>query len=253
VAVAPVAAIATLSQSPVARTRLNTRRSYLTTLVILVRVEGRALRPAYLFCKGSNILYYLGRLQASPLTAFLKVPLPWYQSSTVAFRPDETHQSIRKTFSSPDRDNLRNQFCGYCGTQLSQLDDSSREEDDFISLTIGSLLDEDLEKLGELGLLDDLEDNKEGLSASQEQQRAAVTTSTRVGVVNHRGVPWFEDLIEDSQLGRLRRQKGGHTSADGSMTVQWEVMEWTSADQEDDGVSGKRKRGDPDPELDTTL
>jgi hypothetical protein len=134
------------------------------------------------------------------------------------------------------------------------LDDSSRKEDDFISLTIGSLLDEDLEKLGELGLLDDLKDNEEeGLSASHEQQRAAVTTSTLVGVVNHRGVPWFEDLIEDSQLGRLRRQKGGHTSADGSMTVQWEVMEWTSADQEDEGVSGKRKRGDPDPEMDTTL
>jgi hypothetical protein len=111
------------------------------------------------------------------------------------------------------------------------------------------LLDDDLEKLNELGLLEGL-DEEQSASAEQ-QQRAVAPAASRIGVVTHRGAPWFEDLIEDSQLGRLRRQKGGHTSADGSITVQWEVMEWSSADQEEEGASGKRKRGDLESEMDT--
>jgi hypothetical protein len=152
---------------------------------------------------------------------------------------------------------LRHQFCGYCGTQLSQLDDSSRQEDGFISLTLGSLIDEDLDRLGDLGLLDENEtevlhiQNAKGTESSSRQIVSGVKSTD--GIVN-RGAPWFEDLIEDSQLGRLRRQKGGHTSADGSVKVEWEVVEWSSADQQEEGPTGKRKIGqlEASPEMDIT-
>jgi hypothetical protein len=32
-------------------------------------------------------------------------------------------------------------------------------------------------------------------------------------------------MVEGSRLGRIKRQKGAHTSADGARTVQWEVVE----------------------------
>ncbi|KAF2666619.1 hypothetical protein BT63DRAFT_427054 [Microthyrium microscopicum] len=178
------------------------------------------------------------RLQASPLTAFLKIPLTWFESTTVAFYPDETHQTIRRTFSTPSRENLSNQFCGYCGTQLSQWDDSSPEANDFVWLTLGSLLDDDLDQLEALGILD--LDNSEEEEAKEEDTSArknSVFDSPQLSA--HRGAPWFEEAVEDTKLGRIKRQKGGYASADGSESVEWEVMEWTST--EDDTNSGKRK------------
>ncbi|KAF2215822.1 hypothetical protein CERZMDRAFT_65218 [Cercospora zeae-maydis SCOH1-5] len=43
--------------------------------------------------------------------------------------------------------------------------------------------------------------------------------------LNDRGVPYFEDMIENSRLGRIRRQVGGQTSRHGTSSVQWEVIE----------------------------
>src|SRR5205085_519556 len=101
---------------------------------------------------------------------------------TIAFFPDETHQTIRRTFSpavhsyldrggdgkedgdDDDDDDggstsssLRHQFCGYCGTPLARWDASSREAERFVALTLGSLLDEDVEQLDVLGLLGESE------------------------------------------------------------------------------------------------
>lgn len=116
------------------------------------------------------------------------------------------------------------------------LDDSSSEEDQFISVTLGSLIDEDLEHLTALGLLEDVE---------EEQLKKPVTKNTIVrnsgAGISYRGAPWFEDLVEDSALGRVRRQRGGHTSADGSVQSTWEVVEWNSADQGDESSNSKRK------------
>jgi len=186
------------------------------------------------------------RLQATPLGAFLRVPLSWFQSSTIAFFPDETHQTIRRTFSSPTKENLRHQFCGYCGTQLSQWDDSSRSAEDSILLTLGSLLDEDLDLLDELGLLDATEAGNVTAAARESRgaQDSGAARQTEDIVLTKRGAPWFEDLVQDSALGTIRRQKGGQTSDDGSVRMQWEVLEWTSND--DDGGTGKRKLGDLD-------
>lgn len=56
-----------------------------------------------------------------------------------------------------------------------------------------------------------------------------------------KGAPWFEDMIKGSQLGRIRRRTGEHTSSDGKSRIEWEIIEI----EDDDGNSiqgtGKRK------------
>ena len=50
--------------------------------------------------------------------------------------------------------------------------------------------------------------------------------------MQNRGMPWFEELVEHSRLGRIKRQKGGHRSADGTRSVEWEVVEYDGTDDE---------------------
>lgn len=50
------------------------------------------------------------------------------------------------------------------------------------------------------------------------------------------GVPWFEEMVEGSALGRIKRRRGGGTSQDGRIRVEWEVVEFDGG--EDDGGSG---------------
>jgi hypothetical protein len=149
-----------------------------------------------------------GRLQASPFTAWLRVPFSWFQSSTIAFFPDETHQSIRRNFVSPFDSNTRHQFCGYCGTQLSHWGHNTQEEENFISLTLGSLLEDDLERLEELGLL---------------EPDSSSTVFKPAQASENRGAQWFESMIEDSPL---RKQKRRQVFTE--FEVEWEIIEWTS-------------------------
>ena len=44
-------------------------------------------------------------------------------------------------------------FCGFCGTPLSYWSENPKSEAEFISLTLGSLVGDDLRDLDELGLL----------------------------------------------------------------------------------------------------
>lgn len=185
------------------------------------------------------------------MTAFLKVPLLFFQSATVALFPDETHQSIRRTFSSPFRDHLRHQFCGFCGTQLSLWDDSSRDHDNYIWVTLGSLADEDVDKLEDMGILDALEsegeDDGEAQRSAERSVESASSAVTRLSQdLVQRGAPWFESLVQDTAFGRIKRQKGGHMSADGSSSVQWEVVEFTTGDDSEPGTPNKRKIDDMD-------
>jgi hypothetical protein len=196
--------------------------------------------------------------------------LTWFQSSTIAFFPDETHQTIRRTFSpslygtgvgtgddddsSSGESSLRHQFCGYCGTPLARWDCSSREAERFVALTLGSLLDEDLGRLDELGLLGDSDTDVDAdadadtdaqppssVGAEKEQQLRLREEGLRVGSswVRQRGAPWFEGLVHDSPLGRLRRRKGGLESDDGMVSVEWDVVEWTGLDEEVGGAKRK--------------
>ncbi|KIW08572.1 hypothetical protein, variant [Verruconis gallopava] len=186
-----------------------------------------------------------GRHLASPFTAWLHVPFAWFHSTTFAFFPDETHRSIRRTFVSPFETTLRRQFCGYCGTQLSQWREDAR--DDSIQITLGSIFEEDLEQLEQGGVL--RFDGAE--SDSDDPERMEIEAARRFAPVvgtRHRGASWYESLVRDTPLGQVRRQKGGHMSHDGSVEVEWEVVEVSAGgdDVEDDGEAtpGKRKIGE---------
>ncbi|RAR12845.1 dimethylaniline monooxygenase 2 [Stemphylium lycopersici] len=184
---------------------------------------------------------------ASPLTLWLRVPLPWYTSATFAHFPDETRMSIKRSFVSPYTANTRRQFCGYCGTQLSSWNERTRDEAEHISLTVGSLLDEDQELLGDLGFLpSSSESSDDEVGAAGPSRPSSSRTVARPGPQS-RGAPWFEEIVRNTRLGRFKQQRGGHT--DSGVHVEWEVTEWTEGDDADDEGSAtpsKRKIGDID-------
>jgi hypothetical protein len=213
------------------------------------------------------------------VTAWLRVPLDWYHSSTFAHFPDETHAAIKRSFNTPAPNPslppTRRQFCGYCGTHLTAWNEGLHGHDqsaDFVNVTLGSLLNESLERLESLRLYGDLDSESEsGLvkddnaqidndthipttdvsdSGLVKDQNAQIDDDTHIptneesagGVdaptlrtVAHsmqgRGMPYFEEMVENSRLGRIKRQMGGHTSADGTRTVQWEVVEIGGEDE----------------------
>ncbi|CAG8980432.1 hypothetical protein HYALB_00003997 [Hymenoscyphus albidus] len=192
------------------------------------------------------------RSQAVPLSAWLRIPLSWYESNTFAFFDDESHNSIRRTYTSPREQNTQRQFCGFCGTPLSYWTETPNTNDkDFISLTLGSLANETLRDLEELGLLpkealEDVESDKQKTFKNVVpviQTNTTGTTSTTKHDVNE-GLPWFETLVEGSKLGRMSKGRRKSTNPTGRYTIEWEIVEWT-----DDGDAGnasptKRKHGD---------
>ncbi|KAF2140003.1 uncharacterized protein K452DRAFT_231104 [Aplosporella prunicola CBS 121167] len=209
--------------------------------------------------------------QGTPFTAFLRVPLSWYHSSASPFFPDEPLSLIRRTFHEPEPEPapetsttaassttpsqqqhhhraaaLRRQFCGYCGTPLSSWHERTPQDADFISLTLGSLREDDVRGLEELGLFG--EDNEgEGGSESESAADERAALFAPLQVTPTRGAPWFESLVEDSRLGRIKHSRGGYRSKDGSVREEWEVVEWGAGEGEDGGSSesssstGKRK------------
>ncbi|KAI9724666.1 MAG: hypothetical protein M1828_003535 [Chrysothrix sp. TS-e1954] len=183
------------------------------------------------------------RRHASPITTFMSVPITWYRSSTTAYYPDETHASIRKTYEAPNpRAVQKSQFCGMCGTVLSCWDEHTPERAARINLTLESMEDEDLEVLEALGLLphgeeEESDEQDEDINMDGTVQRQGGGEESTVARAGHqRGAPWFEELIEDSRLGRVKRQRGGHTSTDGGSKVDWEVVEL------EDGTQSTAKR-----------
>lgn len=172
-----------------------------------------------------------GQHSASPLTLWLRVPLPWYTSATFAQFPDETHSSIQRTFASPFAPTTSTKFCGYCSTTLSRWTEHTREEAEHISLPVGSLLDEDQDLLNTLGFFGDRSDDEASMAeASQTDPAQAMARSSPQA----RGAPWFEEIVRNTSLGRFKQQRGGHS--DNGVQVEWEVTEWI--DGEDDVGSG---------------
>ncbi|KAI9837017.1 MAG: hypothetical protein M1819_000666 [Sarea resinae] len=188
------------------------------------------------------------RHQAAPLTAWLRVPLDWYHSSTYSYFPDETHTSIRRAYTPPSSPSTKRQFCGYCGTPLSFWTESSREEADYISLTLGSLIGEDLRELEDMGLLP-FESETESTSSSIEGKREAELGSGSASPRDDttEALPWFETLIEGSRLGRLEKRRVRKVGLPGGrLSVEWEIIEWDDGINEGGVDSGttKRKIGD---------
>ncbi|KAJ5167340.1 Glutathione-dependent formaldehyde-activating enzyme/centromere protein V [Penicillium canariense] len=210
------------------------------------------------------------RFHGTPLTAWLRVPLEWYQSHTQSFFPDETHSSIRRTFTPRHAPQTRRVFCGFCGTPLTFWTEEPSDEANFMSVTIGSLFGEDQRALEDLELLpedSDEEDSKAERAISSVLAPGSELAASGIVVPSNRdsnisrsfrrgtagGIPWFEEMIEGSRLGRLMRaRRGMGVSEDQSTSIEWEISEW-----HDDGTgglvresvhasgpaSGKRKRG----------
>jgi hypothetical protein len=203
------------------------------------------------------------RSQGVPLTAWLRVPLTWFQSQTLSYYPDETHTVIRRTFTPPHAPHTQRNFCGFCGTPLTYWTESPREEAEYMSITIGSLSSDDQRLLEDLNLLpcaDDTEDMLEDpqvsvtslsplpftLTAHSSADTSGFSKQFKGSLAS--GVPWFEEMIEGSRLGRLiRTRRTISIGNDRSTTVEWEIDEWREGDtgkassDASVGVAGKRK------------
>ncbi|KAL9608865.1 MAG: hypothetical protein Q9167_006314, partial [Letrouitia subvulpina] len=168
----------------------------------------------------------------------LRVPLSQIQSTTYAFYPDESHGSIRRVFTPDNAPHTKRHFCGFCGTPLSHWSEETEDEAEFIYVNIGSLKSDSVERLEEEGLLSNVE------ATSPEPQRQALHRGEVIPSFQQRevqGNPWFEEMIEGSELGRINRKRGGRSSADGKSKVEWEVVEFSSEPRETNTGTGKRK------------
>lgn len=179
------------------------------------------------------------------MTAWLRVPLTWYRSQTYSYYPDETHAAIRRTFTPVHAPHSQRNFCGFCGTPLTYWTESPPEEADYMSVTLGSLFSDDLRMLEDLELLprDSTEDGSDrsppaATDTTSESTPPATSSSSAVSsaspsfVKSYRegttaGIPWFEEMIEGSKLGRImRKRRGFGVSDDQSTTIEWEISEW---------------------------
>lgn len=192
---------------------------------------------------------------ATPLAAYIRVPLSWYHSTTFAFFDDETHASIRRVYEHPTKQSSKRQFCGYCGTPLSFWCEQPPTEAEFIHLTLGSLIQEDLQDLEDMGLIpddtseeDDTEQPKETNTAARDKSTSPPNKETVLR--QSFGVPWFDGLVEGTRLGKLRRSQGIQQSQDGSLKIEWEIVEYSDNGEDDVEMetpsSGKRKLDDRD-------
>ncbi|KAL8934720.1 MAG: hypothetical protein Q9211_005080 [Gyalolechia sp. 1 TL-2023] len=157
----------------------------------------------------------------------LRVPLSHIQSTTHAFYPDETHRTIRRIFTPRHAPHTKRHFCGFCGTSLTHWSDESEADAEWVYVNLGSLRRGSVEKLADEGMLNAVDDSNE---------RSTTTSEARVS-----GAPWYEELIEGSELARLKRKRGGKSSADGRSKVEWEVVEVTSELGDPGTSTGKRK------------
>lgn len=104
-------------------------------------------------------------------------------------------------------------------------------------MNLASLRRESVEKLADEGLLSDTGNSQERAAAGGNALERAQNSQGRA----IRGVPWFEEMIEGSELGRIKRRRGGQTSLDGRSKVEWEVVEYTSEFEDTASSTGKRK------------
>ncbi|KAL4880989.1 hypothetical protein BJY04DRAFT_190560 [Aspergillus karnatakaensis] len=205
------------------------------------------------------------RSYGTPLTAWLRVPLSWYQSHTQSYFPDETHSTIRRIFSPHHAPHTQRVFCGFCGAPLTYWSEQPSEEADYMSVTVGSLYGDDQRVLEDLQLLPRWEEHESPGSTPEQTATPAPQASTSTLVLPSTksipdlartysygttgGLPWFEEMIEGSGLGRLIKMRSGlGANDDRSTTIEWEVSEWTGAGSEVNTPSahvvGKRKLGE---------
>lgn len=191
------------------------------------------------------------RSQATPLTAWLRIPVSWYQSHTQSYYLDETHSAIRRIYTSPHTPHVKRIFCGFCGTHLTYWSEEPSSESEYLQVTVGSLRGEDISALEDLDLLP--KDTEIGTvtggdaAADAKPDGALASTSRNITRTEERGttegLSWFEEMISGSALGRSQTtRRGVGTSADGTTRVEWEVTEIHTGDGDEDSGTGRGKR-----------
>lgn len=178
----------------------------------------------------------------------LRVPLSRLRSTTYAFYPDETHHAIRRVFTPRNAPHSKRYFCGFCGTQLTYWSEESREEAEWVCVSVGSLRSESLEILEEAGHFAGA--GEKGRDATDEEKELDKGTVKRKHMRELSGTPWFEEMIEGSELGKLKRRRGWQESSDGKTQIEWEVVEFNAEDEAatsvDDGKHRIEVAGDDD-------
>jgi hypothetical protein len=179
------------------------------------------------------------------------VPIAWYQSHTRSYYPDETHSTIRRTFTPLHAPHCKRIFCGFCGTPLTYWTEEPVSESDYLQVTVGSLLGDDIRALEDLDLLpQDVEVDtltQADAPADTDQDKVVTSTSKATTRTERSGttgdLPWFEEMISGSALGRTQRtRRGMGMSADGTTRVEWEVTEIGAGDDDSDSGTGRGKR-----------
>lgn len=183
---------------------------------------------------------------------------------------------IHRSYEHPGQSSsgTRRHFCGFCGTPLSFWSETPPSEANYIRLALGSLSTEDLDELDEWARAGDQSDNEEEQEEEEEEKapretlkRAKLDDAPPDRITSSTGLPWFDSFVEGSRLSRhlLRQQQqqkqlhlqqqsqsrggshirrhnaGSAQSADGTVHVEWEVLEWTEGDDEDDDDNGNGK------------
>ncbi|KAK4193641.1 hypothetical protein QBC35DRAFT_479792 [Podospora australis] len=200
---------------------------------------------------------------ASPLSAFLRVPLAYYHARINPSFPDETFSQIHKAYTSPTETHSKRCFCGFCGTPLSYWSEEPSSEKDFIQLALGSLAPRDLADLEELGLLPSSspeatsseeeegedtpmrhaedEDEEKGQGGNTKGGKGRAVKRFRDGT--EASLPWFDTLMEGSLLGgTLRHARGRRQNKSGTVRYEWEVVEWEEGDDDEEETRRNVKR-----------
>lgn len=106
-----------------------------------------------------------------------------------------------------------------------------------MDVTLGSLWGESLGVLEGLGWLnDDVSSNGEEEEIATSGPRGILRQSAARSMSN-RGLPFFEEMVDDSRLGKIKRRSGAHVGVDGR-TVEWHVVELEGEDGGGDAVMG---------------
>jgi len=143
-------------------------------------------------------------------------------------------------------------FCGFCGTPLSYWREEPPSESHYIQLALGSLSPEDLADIEELGLLPELDEEKEPQPMAKDQDAdmddggggADAALVPRRGRETIGSLPWLDTLTAGSRLGMLCAAQGHGANRKRTIRVEWEVVEWTEDELPEAAKNGKRKRAD---------
>ncbi len=114
-------------------------------------------------------------------------------------------------------------------------------------MNIGSLRKDSMERLQDAGLLAGVESEDDEVVQKPTGRTREIANLGQGREVQ--GTPWFEEMIQGSELGRIKRRRGGGTSSDGHTKVEWEITEFESSDGDVAAAAastGKRKLGSLD-------